>query len=206
MIKLKSLIETRIIEPEESLLVGDITLYHGTDYRTALKAKKEGLNPIDKKEKVVYILMMYFDENREDAEKIFDKYNVRKNEPNVLFFTTKKESAIDYAKYTSKWQGEITYDILKRYFIDKNVPKEIINNYLSISKPALITITVPLSMVLTHPHWETPARKRIYNIVRQMKKHPEIAKNFNFAFEVFVREKIPAKYIQRIDRIYESDI
>jgi hypothetical protein len=202
MIKLKSLIETRIIEPEDSLLVGDITLYHGTDYNIALEAKRGELGPVDTKEYVINILTTYFKEPPENAEKIYKKVIIYRNESNPprLFLTTDKEQAASYAKNSTIFGGEIVSIILFSYLNKNNE----YNRYRTI-KPAVVTFTVPLSMVLTHPFWTTPARDRILSIIRQMRKRPEIAKDINklqpLGIEVFVKEKIPAKYFQRIDLV-----
>jgi hypothetical protein len=205
MIKLKSLLirETRIIEPENSLLVGDITLYHGTSWKVAKKAKKGELGPINTKELIIPILINYFGESSQKAEEIYEKYIYsyrRKEDPNVLFLTTKKDQAIQYAQYTAKWCGEIVYDVLKNYFLNHNVSKETIEKFHSTinNEPAVITLTVPLSTVYTHPYWKTPMKDRIKDAIRRSKRW-NMPMDFNM--EVFVYEKIPTKYIQRIDKV-----
>jgi hypothetical protein len=212
MISLKELIETKIIRPEEALMEDNITLYHGTNYITALKAKKTGIGPIDKKKIITYILMMHFDESETDANRIFDQYfnkSLRVDQPNALFLTTNKNSAINYATFNAKWGGELMFDILSKYIKDKKVPDDIVRSYHEyIDKPALITLNVPLSLVFTHPHWKTPLkdilkRSRLHRrreIYTDWDKYP-----LDFG-EVYVYEHIPAKYVQRIDRIYKDNV
>jgi predicted CopG family antitoxin len=170
MIKLKSLLETRIIDPQTSLSVGDITLYHGTNWEVAKRAKKGEMGPIDRKKMVINILMTRFGESKENAEKMYEKYATRKDEPNVLFLTTDKDQAIGYAKYTAQFGGEIVSDVLTRYIRDRKIPEEQFNRLFPSYEPAIVTVTVPLEMVLTHPYWSTSLKKRLLDIYWYLKK------------------------------------
>ncbi len=70
--------------------------------------------------------------------------------------------------------------------------------------PAVVVFTVPIDIVLTHPHWTTPLKRRLISLYYNLKKHPEIAKDIdelNPGIEVFVSEKIPARYFQRIEQV-----
>lgn len=208
MIKLKLLIsETRIITPEESLLVGDITVYHGTTWTIAQNAKKGELKPINVIEAAVNMLVNQFGETLEYAKNIVKtSLSTRRRDPPRLFLTPNKESAISYAKACTPYGGESTHDVLGDYFSEKNIPWENIAGMIQTKEPAVITITIPLSLLLTHPHWNTPAIKRIRDTIRNMKKYqylyddePGLKKEFHI--ELLVDEAIPRKYIQRIDRV-----
>lgn len=208
MIKLKSLIETRVISPEESLLVGDITLYHGTTYPIALLAKKGELGPVKPGIYAMDILMRHFGETLESAKEIVKKHiGSRRTDPPRLFLTTRKETAEGYARSATKYGGECVMDILSPYLANKRIPPLEARRHLLTDDPAVVTFTVPLSIVLTHPHWATPARKRILDIVRNIRKMSKVEWDWDrFSIEVFVAEKIPSKYLQRIDRIPKNDI
>ena len=198
--------ETRIITPEESLYDGYITLYHGTIWPLALKAKKGELGPQNMEKLIVDVLVNVYHETPQDAKEYYEKYSKsRKEDPNVIFFTTDKSEAEDYARVSTKYGGELFYDVLGNYLWDKN--KGINNNNafekLQTNEPAIITVNVPLSMVLTHPLWSTPFRSKIRQIMKNIKNNPEIKGSLsdNFNFEVFVKENIPARFVQRIDRV-----
>ncbi len=214
--KKKSVKETRIIDPEASLSTGDITLYHGTTWAIAQKAKKGFLGPQPLKEYTVNILVNDFGESTDIAARYYDKHaDYRKKDPRILYLTPNFRTARNYAVSNTEWGGEVITDILYRYVSEKYAQG---GNAAYASKwiedhrtktPAVVTITVPLSMVFTHPHWVNPARKRILNILRNMRTHQktygyskeevkEIMEDFG---EVFVYENIPAKYVQRIDRV-----
>lgn len=212
MIKLIDLIETKIIRPEEALMEDNITLYHGTNYITALKAKKQGIGPIDQKKIITHILMMYFNESETDANRIFDEYfnkTSRVDQPNALFLTTVKKEAVHYATFTAKWGGELMYDILSKYIKDKKVPEDIVKSYHEyIDKPALITLNVPLYLAFTHPHWKSPLKDILkkHLFFKRSQRYTDWDKYPLDFSEVYVYEYIPAKYIERIDRIHKEDI
>lgn len=213
MIKLKSLIETRIIDPETSLWTGDISLYHGTTWNTALKAKKGQLGPQPLKQYVVNILVNDFGEKPEIAERYYDQHaDYRKNDPGVLYLSTSFRQARNYAVSNTEWGGEVITDVLYRYVSEKYAKQgkmEYARKWIEQHRtktPAVVTVTVPFSMIFTHPHWVTPARKRILNIVRNIRrmnyKYADKEEMLeDFAIEVFVYENIPSKYVQRIDRV-----
>ena len=198
--------ETRIITPEESLYDGYITLYHGTIWPLALKAKKGELGPQNMEKLIVDVLVNVYHETPQDAKEYYEKYSKsRKEDPNVIFFTTDKSEAEDYARVSIKYGGELFYDVLGNYLWDKN--KGINNNNvfekLQTNEPAVVTVNVPLSMVLSHPNWSTPFRSKIRQIMKNIRNNPEIKGSLsdNFDFEVFVKENIPARFVQRIDRV-----
>jgi hypothetical protein len=213
MIKLKSLIETRIIDPTESLWTGDITLYHGTTWDAALKAKKGQLGPQPLRQYVVSILVNDFGEKPDVAERYYDAHaDYRKHDPTVLYLSTSFRQARNYAVSNTEWGGEVITDVLYRYVSEKYAKQgrvEYARKWIEENRtknPAVVTVTVPFSMVFTHPHWKTPARNRILNIVRNIRnmKYRYADKEEmleDFAIEVFVYENIPAKYVQRIDRV-----
>jgi hypothetical protein len=90
----ETLTETRIIEPDQALHEGYITLYHGTIWPIALKAKKGQLGPQQIHELVTDILVKVFKESPQKANEYFDKHSRgRKNDPNLLYLTTSKEGA-----------------------------------------------------------------------------------------------------------------
>lgn len=202
MIKLKQLIETRIIDPHSSLTTGDITLYHGTTWDIAKLAKKGELGPVDPVDYVTNILVNHFNETEENARAIVKKHlGLRKKDPPRLFLTTDKEQAIRYAQGSSRYGGEMTVDVLGGY-LSYNHPDRL--KHILTNNPAIVILTVPVDMVLTHPHWITPLKKRLINIYYARKKHPEIYGEIDKlkpGIEVFVSEKIPAKYVQRIERV-----
>jgi hypothetical protein len=77
-------------------------------------------------------------------------------------------------------------------------------DHLKTNEPALVTMNIPLSMVLTHPNWNTPLRARLRSILNPIKreKYKHIWDNItDLRLEVFVKEKIPARFIQRIDKV-----
>ena len=203
MIKLKQLLETRIIDPHQSLTTGDITLYHGTTWDIAKMAKRGELGPVDPSQYVAKVLVAHFGKTEEEAMQIV-KVNlprIRREEPPRLFLTTDKEQATRYAMAATKYGGEMVADVLINY-MDYNYPDRL--KHLITGNPAVVVFTVPLEMVLTHPHWTTPLKKRLISIYYTIKKHPDIAKDIDElkpGIEVFVSEKIPAKYFQRIERV-----
>ncbi len=213
MIKLKSLLEAYILNPEEALSVGMITLYHGTTLQPALKAKKGELGPQNLKQIVVDVLVNEFDEDPQIAADYYEKYaDYRKKDPKVLFLTPNFRTARNYAVSNTKWGGEVITDVLYRYSSEKfarrghpeDARKWIEDNRTK--EPAVVTITVPLSMVFTHPNWVTPARNRILNVIRNIKRQTtktiskeELLEDLDM--EVFVYENIPRKYVQRIDKV-----
>ena len=202
----RSLKETRIINPEESLLEGYITLYHGTTWPIALKAKKGELGPQNMEKLITDILIKVYHETPINAKEIFDKYTkLRSKDPNFLFLTTSKEGAEKYARSNTKYGGEMFYDVLSGYLWSKNKKTRFntIFEKLKTDEPAVITINVPLEMVLSHPNWNTPLRHTFRRIRKNMLKNPEL-KNIlsdNFNIEVFVKDKIPKRFIQRIDKV-----
>jgi uncharacterized protein YifE (UPF0438 family) len=199
VVTIRNILETRIIDAESSLLVGDITLYHGTTWTVAKEAKRGRLAPQNLEEKVIVVLVNEFKVSSVKAKQIYDKYStLRKGEPSVLFFTTDRKSAEKYARSTSKYGGEVVNDIVERYLRGQGIFSNEVWDRLVTSEPTVVTITVPLSMTLTHPYWNTPASKRILDIVRSGRKW-NIDRDFDI--EVFIGELIPAKYVQRIDRI-----
>jgi len=202
----KRLTETRIITPEESLYEGYITLYHGTTWPIALKAKKGELGPQNLENLVVDVLVNVFHEDPKDAHEYYKKYSgQRKKDPKALFFTTKKEQAEMYSRSTTKYGGEIFFDVLSKYFWDKNKDHRKYTDFirkLKTDEPAVITINVPLSMVLTHPHWITPAKDRIRDILKVIRQEPDLKDHLgDMTMEVFVKENIPARFVQRIDKV-----
>lgn len=205
MIKLKQLLETRIIGPHSSLTTGDITLYHGTTWDIAKLAKKGELGPVDPVEYVVNILMAHFNKTEEEARNIV-KVNLpstRRKDPSRLFLTTDKEQATRYAQAASKYGGEMVTDMLSNYLPGPRGKSDFYKHMIT-DNPAVVIVTVPLEMVLTHPYWTTPLKRRLINIYYTLKKYSEIAKYIDElqpGIEVFVSEKIPAKYIQRIERV-----
>lgn len=201
--------ETRIITPDESLYEGYITLYHGTTWPIALKAKKGELGPQELKSLTIDILMNVFHETSDQSLEIYNKYSSRSKDPNLLFLTTSKEGAEAYARSATKYGGEIFHDIIGNYLWNKgkntNQYLSSLETHLKTNEPAVVTVNVPLSMVLTHSNWNTPLRSRIrkylYNIRSQYRPEDldDHLKDLNF--EVFVKEKIPRRFIQRIDRV-----
>lgn len=205
-----SLQETRIITPEESLLEGYITLYHGTVWPIALKAKKGELGPQDMQKLVMNVLIDVFHETPQEAKKYYDKYvSIRRKDPSRLFLTTSRKGAEGYARSCTKWGGELFYDVISNYMYEKdqNIDREVLVKKLKTDEPAIVTINVPLEMVLTHPHWTTPLKHRLRDIMANLKKYPDIKDSLfdNFNLEVFVKDKIPARFIQRIDKVSPSD-
>lgn len=211
--KQKPLNETRIISPELSLEEGYITLYHGTTWAIALQAKKGELGPQNLKKLIIDVLTNVFHETPRKSVEIFEKYiGDKRKDSNFLFLTNNKQDAENYARSATKYGGEIFMDILSAYMWNyKNWPRESLDsvrNYLQTDEPAIVTINVPLSMVFTHPNWNTPYRDRIRDILKNVRKNPELRKHLdNLSMEVFVKEKIPAKFVQRIDRVekFEKD-
>lgn len=216
MIKLKSLIETRIIDPETALLTGDITLYHGTTWATALKAKKGFLGPQPLREYTINILVNDFGEKPDVAARYYDSHaDYRKKDPRVLYLTANFDTARNYAVSNTEWGGEIITDILYRYASEKYAKQghsEYAGKWIEEHRtktPAVVTVTVPLKMVFTHPHWVNPARKRILSILRNIRTHmktygytkEEVNELLENLGEFFVYENIPSKYVQRIDRV-----
>jgi hypothetical protein len=201
--------ETRIITPEESLYEGYITLYHGTTWPLALKAKKGELGPQDLEKLIVDILVNVYHETPMAAREIFEKYSsMRKKDPNFLFFTTNKKGAERYACSSTKYGGEIFYDVIGGYLWNKNKGEDLdkIKKHLFTDEPAIVTINVPLEMVLTHPNWNTPLRRRLRDIRKNILKNPELKDvlSDDLNIEVFVKENIPARFVQRIDRVYSK--
>lgn len=147
--------ETRIITPEESLEEGYITLYHGTIWPIALKAKKGELGPQNLEKLITDVLINVFHETPKSAKSIYDRemktHSVRQEpDRNVLFLTTNKESAEGYAKACTKYGGEIFLDVLGGYLWEKDKDqdyKEKVIKYLQTNEPAVVTINVPISMV-----------------------------------------------------------
>ena len=201
--------ETRIITPEESLYEGYITLYHGTTWPLALKAKKGELGPQPLRDLVINVLVNVFHETPSKAAEFYDKHSsIRRNDPAMLFLTTNKKSAEAYARSSTKYGGEILMDVLGQYFWNSPAygdPKhqKFVQEKLQTDEPAVVTVNVPLEMVLTHPHWITPLRSRLRDIRKNILKNPELKHilSDDLSMEVFVKEKIPARFIQRIDRI-----
>lgn len=202
MIKLLSLIkETRIIDPIASLLVGDITLYHGTTLSISKKAKMGELGPTNLKQK---IKDMFKDLNVSEQDYEYILHNCAsswriEHDPNVLFLTTRRKDAENYAKTSTKYGGEIFSDIVRAIY------RNVTNPVHPTNEPAVITITVPLQLVYTHPFWKTPLKQRIKSVLQQMKRYENNEDIYNYIremnFECFVYEPIPARYIQRIDLV-----
>lgn len=204
--------ETRIIQPEEALEEGYITLYHGTTWPVALKAKKGELGPQNLRSLVSNVLVNVFHENPQDAGEIYDR-EIKKNggrpvpSQKVLFLTGDKETAERYACSATKYGGEIFADVLGQYIWDKNRNtngnlSDIMKSHLMTDQPAVITINVPLSMVFTHPDWRMPVRDKLRTILKNARENPELRKHLkDMNIEVFVKETIPAKFIQRIDKV-----
>lgn len=208
MITLKSLLfETRIISTENSLLVGDITVYHGTTWTIAQNAKKGELKPINITQSIIDLLINRFGESPEYAQNIVKKSLVlRRSDPPRLFLTPNKASAIGYAKCCSPYGGESTVDVLGNYFSEKRIPFENIAGMIQTKEPALITITIPIKLLLTHPHWNTPAISRLRTIIQNTRKYEyrytnkeDVLSQLNI--ELFVDMPIPKQYIQRIDKL-----
>jgi hypothetical protein len=197
--------ETRIITPEESLYDGYITLYHGTTWPLAIKAKKGELGPQNMEKLIVDVLVNVYHETPQDAKEYYEKYSrSRKTDPNVIFFTTDKLQAESYARASTKYGGEIFQDVIGEYLWSKNkeVDRNIIWNKLQTDQPAIVTINVPLEMILTHPHWTTPLRNRLRRIKANMLKTPELLRfPDKYDIEAFSKENIPARFVQRIDRV-----
>jgi hypothetical protein len=199
--------ETRIISPEESMYEGYITLYHGTIWPIALKAKKGELGPQNMEKLITDILVNVYHETPSSAKEIFDKYvDLRKKDPNFIFFTTRKEQAEDYARACTKWGGEMFKDVIERYLWSKNKEEDrgAIFRKIETQEPAVVTVNVPLEMVLTHSHWSTPLRNKIRQIMKNMRNNPYLKDvlSTDFDIEVSVKENIPARFVQRIDKIY----
>ncbi len=201
--------ETRIITPEESLYEGYITLYHGTTWPLALKAKKGELGPQDMEKLIIDVLINVYHEAPQDAKKYYDKYSSsRKKDPSAIFFTTNKEGAEGYARAATKYGGELFMDVLSGYMCNKNkMTRPQAFSKLLTDQPAIVTVNVPLEMVMTHPNWTTPLRNRLRYILDPIKreKYKDIWQYIkDMDIEVFVKEKIPARFVQRIDRVKSS--
>lgn len=203
--------EARIINPAEAIGEGYITLYHGTTWPIALKAKRGELGPQNLRQLVSDVLVKVFHETPEAALKYYDdeiRHHSTRNAPSqdLLFLTTDKNAAVRYAKAATKYGGEIFLDILGQYVWDKQGQlgqdiHELVRKHLLTDEPAVVTINVPLSMVFSHPNWNTPMKDRLRDIINNARKHPELKKHLNdLSMEVFVKEKIPARFVQRIDR------
>ena len=202
----KRINETRIYPVENALFNEYITLYHGTTWPIALKAKKGQLGPMGLENLIIDVLVKVFHETPSRAKEIYLKNssNIRREDPNVLFFTTVKDAAEGYAKSATKYGGEIFLDVLGQYLWDRDVSnyEKNVVKHLQTDEPAVVTINVPISMVLTHPHWKTPLKDRLKDIIDNAKKHPDISEYIrDLRIEVFVRDVIPKRFVERIDKV-----
>jgi len=207
MIKLRQLLfEFQEIDPLQALNAKAITLYHGTTMGTAMLAKKGELGPIDMATQVRAFMKARGGDKR-DIDYYIKKAeaHVKNESPNVLYLALTKDSAGSYAKKTGGVGGEFLRTVM---FMSAhgNVSSHLFD-------PVVITVTLPLSMVFTHPNFKTPISDSLNKIIN-MKM--DIHSNTTFQFrnkkellqiiydnitEVFVYDKIPSKYIQRIEKV-----
>lgn len=199
--RLKKYLQERY-EPTEWWEKGEtITLYHGTTWDRAKIIKKEGLKPLDVGKRVIELIKDFGLDPEEVPNWVKGEISLRTREKPRIYLTNRKQQAIDYAHYMSKYGGEASTSTVTRILQYKSKSKQSWKEIEKIIKPegieyAIVTVDMPWKEALTYRNLAQTLykMKRVYG--DNWKKEAKEA-----GFEFYSEKPIPKKYIVRIDKI-----